>query len=267
MIKTKTRKKSLFLVVFTVFIVLFSGCGGTDPVDPKDIIEVGIFNGSGIWHESVTALTQAVRFAGFEVETFDDVFFFTGNLNRYRMIIWPGGNPREYSSALGSIGLSRIRNYVEFGHGFFGVGGGAAIADSDSGFWAGANLFNGDAVWPVDRIAPYPGEVMTDIFRSDRDHDIGFNSQQQYITLYRWGPEFNIYNPGGISVIYRYAVTGNPAIIAFRYGAGRVVLSGCQLEIEENSDRDSTDFTIEPGDPDSEWDLIEKILFFCVAYL
>ncbi|MBT3231199.1 MAG: hypothetical protein HN356_00145 [Calditrichaeota bacterium] len=260
--KTDTRTKSLFL--FALAILLLFGCEGSNPIDPADIIDVGIFNGSGTWAESVTALTHAVENAGFDVEVFDDVVFFTGNLNKYRMIIWPGGDPREYSVNLGSIGLTRIRNYVEFGHGFFGVGGGAAIADSDSGHWAGAGLFRGDAVWPVDRIRPYPDEVLTDIILSDRGHEISRNSANQYVSLYRWGPEFNIFHSGGISVVYRYVITGNPAIIAFPFGAGRVVLSGCQLEIEENNERDGTGYSIEPGDPDSEWELIEKILFYCL---
>jgi len=264
-LKTKTRIENLVLSVLSI-LLLFS-CEGTNSVDPADIIDVGIFSGSGTWTESVTALTHAVESAGFEVEVFDDVFFWTGNLNRYRMIIWPGGDPREYSASLGTIGLSRIRNYVEFGHGFFGVGGGAAIADSDSGNWAGAGLFTGSAFWPVDRIQPYPGEVLTDIILSDRDHEISLNSPHQYVSLYRWGPEFEIFNPGGISVIYRYVITGNPAIIALQFGSGRVVLSGCQLEIEENNDRDGTDYSIDPGDPDSEWELIEKILFYCMTYI
>jgi hypothetical protein len=56
-------------------------------------------------------------------------------------------------------------------------------------------------------------------------------------------------------------------MVSFTYGIGRVVLAGFQLEIEENDDRDGSDYADDLHDPDSEWELIEKSIEFCFAEL
>jgi len=261
----KEYYKTLILIpIFTGIIFLIVGCNDDNQTGLEGFVDVGIYAGYGAWDVSVIAMLNAVEAAGYEMETFDEDYIFRENLNRYRIIILPGGDPRDYSTAFGSIGSHRIRNYIEFGGGFIGFGGGAAVADADSGQWCGIGLFGGNAVWPVNRIAPYPEYTMTDIRLLD-GHDTSIGSNDYYTTLYRWGPEFHKIDPYSVRVIFTYALTDTPAIIVFPYGAGIVVLAGCQLEIEENDDRDGVEFAEELDDPDTEWDLIEEIIVFCTG--
>jgi len=202
---------------------------------------------------------------GYEVQEFDENDVFNGDISRFQMIIFPGGDPREYSFALGTTGMKRLRNYVNYGGGYFGIGGGAAIADLDSGLWQSIGIFDGDAIWPIDQIAQYPEYVLTKIDMSDSEHEISRGGRERFETLYRWGPDFFQYQPENFSIIYYYNITQRPAMISFTYGSGRVVLVGCQIEIEENDDRDGGDFASDLDDPDSEWELIDRSIQFCLA--
>jgi len=137
------------------------------------------------------------------------------------------------------------------------------IADSVTGIYPGIGLFDGVASWPIDLIVAYPNYTLTTIQLNDDTHPIGRESQNHYEALYRDGPQFLSldYN---VSVVYNYITAGTPAAIAFTYSQGRVFLAGFQPEFEENDSRDSTDFGQELHDPDSEWDIIERAVKFCL---
>ncbi len=257
--------KILFFTFLT--LVFLNGCDEDDKNTVDEYIEVGVYAGEGSWDVSVTAVLSALRFFEFQIDTFQSASVFNGDLHKYRVIVFPGGDARVYSSTFGAIGMSNIREYIEFGGSFLGLGGGAAIADSGDGLWRGIGVFAGDAKWPVDRIAPYPEYTLTGIDLVGWDHDVGRGSPNRYTSLYRWGPEFINTVPFASEVIYSYTLTGTPAVVAFDYGAGRVVLSGCQLEIEESGDRDDTDFASQFDDPESEWDIIERAVIFCLSEL
>jgi len=250
-----------------VLIVFIGGCDSLNPSTDGEEVEVGIYNGNGSWDVSVKALTLAVTEAGFEVQLFNENDVFENDIKRFRMIIFPGGNPQDYSSALSSIGIKRVQNYINFGGNFFGVGGGAAIADIDSGLFGGIGIFDGDAVWPINQIAQYPESVLTEIVKSNDDHPISRGMAEKFTTLYRWGPYFIPYQPDNMRVIFDYVLIESPAMVSFTFGMGRVVLAGFQPEIEENDDRDGSDFADDLYDPESEWEMIEKSIEFCLGEL
>ena len=149
-----------------------------------------------------------------------------------------------------------------------GLGGGSAIADSVTypsieGHFTGIGLFNGIASWPIDLIVAYPNYTLTTILLNNDIHPVGRGGLNHYETLYRDGPQFLVYD-FSVNVIYNYITTGTPAGIAFTYSQGRVFLAGFQPEFEENDSRDSTDFGQELHDSDSEWDIIERAVKFCL---
>jgi hypothetical protein len=53
---------------------------------------------------------------------------------------------------------------------------------------------------------------------------------------------------------------GYPSIINFNFEKGKVLLIGPHLEIEENSNRDSTNFADELDDVESDWDFLKTIV-------
>ena len=252
-------KTTVFILLISSYSFLQLSCLD-DSFDQNFVIDIGIFSGEGAWEESVTALEGAFTEMDFSFELFDVSYLLSENLLRYKSIVLPGGDPRTYSTSLGNIGRKYLRSYVEYGGYFIGFGGGAAVADADSGIWAGIGFFDGDAVWPVDRIAPHPEYTLTEIVLSKSDHELAFGGRNRYVTLYRWGPEFHIRNHFGVEIVYSYELTGTAALITGTFGSGVVVLCGCNIEFEENSMRDGTDFGSELQDPESEWDLLERIV-------
>lgn len=262
----KALEWKLFFCLVLVSIFLITGCGDDNPAGPTGEVDVGIYEGPGSWDVSVTALQHAVVYAGYEVELFNDETLFTDGMGRYNVVVFPGGDPRTYQSILGSVGMQRIRSFVQSGGGFFGLGGGAVIASVDSADIAGASLFEGRMNWHIPRIAPYPEYTLTGIYTDDLfSHAIQLE-RDNYLVLYRWGPEFFPDDQQSVDVIFRYDLTATAALVAFEYGAGKVVLSGCQLEIEENDIRDGVTFGDEFEDPESEWELIAQILKYCMSF-
>jgi hypothetical protein len=59
-----------------------------------------------------------------------------------------------------------------------------------------------------------------------------------------------------IHVLLRFPGVDEPAMILFRYGQGRVFLSGPHLEVEE----DRTDWGPDYQDPDSEWPIMDRVI-------
>lgn len=254
----------IYYIIYVLSVIFVAAGCGDNPAETDQAIDVGIYGGAGAWSVSVTAIQAAVNDAGYSTEIFDETAVFEDHLNRYLIVVLPGGDPREYIITFGSIGRTNLRRFVTYGGGLIGLGGGAAVTDNDVGQNEGIGLFRGDARWPLERIAPYPNYTLTDITLVDPTHQVGRGGGDRYWTLYRWGPDFTADNPASINVIYNYELTDTPAVIAFDYEAGRVFLSGCQLEIEENDDRDSTEFSIELNDPESEWDIISRALAYCL---
>jgi len=253
-----------------IFLAVLSGagliaCRVDDPSSVKGRFEVGVYNGAGSWEPSVTALRNAVGLAGFTSDVFDQNDLFTDGANRFDIVIVPGGDPRALISAFGSMGRSKIQSFVQFGGSYIGLGAGASIADTTKGQWPGLGLFYGQSRWPCDNIAPYPEYTLTEIVKAGWDPPLCRVCADRYLTLYRWGPELMPSNLAAVDVIYNYQITSTPAILSFKYGVGKVILSGCQLEIEENDSRDSTAFGGELNDPDSEWDILREMLLFCIS--
>lgn len=167
-------------------------------------------------------------------------------------------------NALGLSGNARIRAFVGDGGAFIGLGGGSAIADSGEGIWEGIRLFNGWAQYPLEAIAVPPGYAITNIELVGTLHPIGLECASHYQTLYHGGPQFSFSRDEPINVIFNYVATGRPAAIACAYRSGRIFLAGFQPEIEENSDRDSTDFGADLLDTDSEWEIIQRAVRYCL---
>lgn len=83
--------------------------------------------------------------------------------------------------------------------------------------------------------------------------------------LYYGGPYFLTDEGAKVESLATYEYNGKTAFVAFRYGAGKVVLCGPHPEIEEDSDRDGITFTemtrkAEMEDNGSDWELAEDLL-------
>jgi glutamine amidotransferase-like uncharacterized protein len=253
------RIRLLITIIVTALLV---GCSG-DANDKPFIADVVVYNGPGSWDASVTASIEAVRSAGYSVDTIDASGILKDNLRSYNTVIFPGGDPRDILGSLSSVGRMNVRSFVSSGGGLIGFGGGAAIADSSSGIYPGFGLFTGEADYPVYLINTPPSYTLTTITLNDDTNPVGRNGQSTYQTLYSDGPQFR-FTDIFVSVVYNYNTTGTAAGIAFTFSRGRVFLAGFQPEFEENSPRDSTDFGHDLYDSDTEWDIIDRAVKYCL---
>lgn len=157
-------------------------------------------------------------------------------MNEATLFIMPGGRSLPFYEALGSAGNQAIVDFVTHGGCYLGVCAGAYYAVRETLFaldlphelrLPGAlNFFEGQAVGPVFSAPAF---------------DYQAESGACVVTI-AWGEEqYPSYFNGGCAftespfTIARYAENHLPAMIAFSYGKGRVVLSGVHPELDAGS--------------------------------
>ena len=225
-------------------------------------VDVAVYFDDGAWADGVTAFERFLDWKGLSHERIDAGIVNRDDLRpRYSIVYFPGGYAYDYKTKITARGEQHIRDLVNDGGGYIGICAGAYFA-SDRVDWEGGSypytlgLFKGTARGAIAEIQPWPNWTMTDI-AVVRRHEITRGQPATFRTLYFGGPAF--YPDAGAIVDTLATWTAYhaaPAIIAFPYGAGRVLLSGPHPEIEENSARDGSDFGSTLLDPESEWGLL-----------
>lgn len=255
------------VVVSLLGSTLVSSLNCSKPAEPPSRVEpvAAVYVGYGVLPESAQAVKSFLGYIGMQYDTLGTAALLSGGLSRYNLLIIPGGDARDIAADLGPIGTSAVAGYVGSGGGYLGLGAGAAVAAGDWGAWRGIPLLDGEAPWPVERIAPYGQVVITPVVRQEVELTAGLRNA--YNSLYRWGPEFILPETPTAQTAFRYEVTGTAAMVFFEKGQGRVCLFGFQPEFEEGSPRDGTSFGDEFNDPETEWDILEMAVQYCLNRL
>ncbi|MBZ0266479.1 hypothetical protein K8I28_17610 [bacterium] len=253
--KTVSFKYSTAILFALLSLFMFS-CK-TTPVDPEERRTIAVYNGYGVWDTSAVAVRNCLVAAGWTVR-FVDEGQIQQSLDGYGSIVIPGGNPLDMLSVLGYTGKANIKNLVETGGGYIGLGGGAYLA-SDSIHYRQSTpvdsslaLFRGAAVGPISQISP-TGYTIT-LLNLDLRY-LNPEGVATLNTLYYGGPRMYIQYPGDYITLARFnsLVDSTGAAYLFEYGLGRVALTSCQPEIEENDLRDGSEWGSDLTDGDSEW--------------
>ena len=117
-------------------------------------------------------------------------------------------------------------------------------------------LFNGTGLGPID--GEY-GESMNVIDINNGCEEIELSGLPDTMTMMQWeGIQFlpdEDHTSELINVSY-WGDTARRAQIAYKYGSGCVFLSGCHPELEEDSDRDGSDYFDHHEDPETDWPLM-----------
>jgi glutamine amidotransferase-like uncharacterized protein len=251
--------------IFGLCLSVINGCNDNPAGSGRNLtpMDVGVYSGEGAQRESIIACFSVVREARLTVDTLRLTDIFDGSVERFRLIVIPGGDCHRYSEAFGPVGRGEIRGYVQNGGGYIGFGSGGAIATSDSGIWPGIGIVSGGSEWPLPGLAPYPYYGMVSIDAAEHPGTIA--RRLHYNVLYNGGPAFHPVDPTELTVNYRYAQTGGIAALETRYGFGNVWVTGFQPEFEEGSPIDGTTFGDDLADNDSEWELIQLALNYCLG--
>ena len=250
---------------------LISLKGLTERRDDLNGTRVAIYFGQGMDGHSALALGRAFQWMGCDVDMVHAANIKTGCLEHFDILAFPGGesNPNPWDE-LGYDGKSKIQSFLRDGGGYVGICLGALFACDNCDFW-GANLGTDDLYLDVfpglahcgqEEIAPKGSwPLMTYLKFSDQSHTISDSFPDRIkIVMYPNGPYFQPYKHKNVTVMATFEITGNPAMVAFEYGKGKVFLSGPHPEIEVDSDRDGSSKFNRLSDEGSEWPLLLEVM-------
>ncbi len=231
--------------------------------------DFAVYTGSGTWEPSITAFENFLEWKGLTWREVNKNDINYGRLiGNYRGLFMPGGWAGDYNRDIKNSGDQHIRNFIVNGGAYIGMSAGAYYA-CDVTIWEGniydypSDLFDGECVGPIPEIAPWPEYTMA-MMNMNLQHEANIFEPMQRDILYYGEPYFVAYPGQEMQVFASWIVPANPAangkpgIIGFNYGSGRVLLVGPHPEIDEDSDRDGTNFGDELSDgPDgSDWPFI-----------
>ncbi len=247
------------------------GCNeesGAAPQSKTQRTNVALYSGRGCWDHSLTAGREMFAWMGLTTETVNAAYINANDLSAFDAVFIPGGDMSLYAIDINAAGKEHIRRFVSGGGAYIGICGGAYFAAS-AVYWRGSRLdmtplgiFSGTASGPANDIVAYPAYGMCRIDIATHEHPVTAPEGDHFQTLYYWGPVL-VPNLGAtVTVLGRYSAVNQPAMIAFEYGAGRVFIIGAHPEIEEDDDRDATDFADELDDEGSEWDLMKRAVMW-----
>ena len=290
--RTHVRPNLPLTVIFCALLWLFPGVR-EDTAFALDGADVAIYNDSiapvdpvtgatrsGVWQDGVTAIKCMLTWMGLSHEeiTYHDLNDSSHDLSSlYRVLLFPGGFAYWYNYWISLSGKDRIRSFVNNGGGYFGICAGSFFA-SDKVVWEGVtydddsfynaygeltgydlDLFKGTGTGPINGIAPWPTYEMTTVnFQNETVILAGYKPVPfTEDILYYGGPFFTTDQGADVVALGNYEYNGEPALVAFTSGSGRVVLTGPHPEIEEDSDRDcvTIDREEEMNDRGSDWEL------------
>ena len=268
--------------VVGLLLALLSPCYALDGAD----VALYTDDGDGAWPEGVIAITNMLNTLGYTHECIaaTDLNFSNQDFSDlYSMILFPGGFAYYYNIDILKAGKQRIRRFLKQGGGYMGICAGSFFAcdsivwtnePSDETWLYNLDILDGVGTGPIDEIADFYSESLEDryemssfLFSTENEilkdyKDVPFTEE----ILYFGGPYFTVPPESDVEILATYAHAGvhagEPAIIAFRYGAGKVVLFGPHPEIEEDSNRDGVEIEGEDSmeDNGSDWGLTDKVL-------
>ena len=226
-------------------------------------VKVALFYGtknSDIHNACRFALENMFLWMNATVDTLEAEDIRNGNLYQYDILGFPPGNLGTYTVGLREEGCQKIRDYVRNGGSYIGISRGAHYACRVVN-WIEENeyplqLFNGTGLGPIDG---EDGESMNVIDINNDCEEIELSGLPDTMTMMQWeGIQFlpdEDHTSELINVSY-WGDTARRAQIAYKYGSGCVFLSGCHPELEEDSDRDGSDYFDHHEDPETDWPLM-----------
>jgi len=193
-------------------------------------VRVALFDGPGIGAEALAAAQRSITSAGMEAYLLAPDAFIAGAASAFDAVLFTGGRGSLQGRALGEVGREAVRTAVRAGVGYVGICGGAFLAmQGDEAFHklaiVAARHATGDAwmrgigpasVVPEDGSAPVTLHYANGPLMAPEP----VPSLGPPTVLARYGteyarPEYDTH-PG--------EMMGAPAVLAARYGEGRILL-------------------------------------------
>ena len=238
--------------------------GGED-----EVVTVGLYTGDGAAEACSDAAGNMFAWMGYEVVELNAARVNQDDLGQFDILYFPGGSSDPYQAQIDATGRDEIRERIRDGGCFIGTCAGAVYA-ARTVTWEGQDdsvgsleLFPGTVAGPIPEIYADPEFGMCQV--NLEPHPITVGEGDTAWILYYNGPFFEP-DPGtGVEIVGRYDIGGQPALVAFEYGTGRVFLTGPHPEWEEDSDRDGVSYFDRFDDLGSDWDLMRRAARWCLG--
>jgi len=268
----KMERKLTWITLSTIMILLVVSVPGHHEVAAEHTradamvdltgVKVAVYYGTRLntVNASRTAMIKMYEWMGAEVTVLGADQIKDGALDtgEYEILGVPGANPVTMSNHLGTSGRDNIREWVRRGGSYFGVCGGAILAarkaNYGTDFYYLLRLWNGTVQGPVDVDTMTPLTVNT----SSTAPDLGGQSTT-LTSSYMGGGKYVPDEGQNMSTLATYEGTSDTALMCSEFGTGTICFSTTHVELEENSERDGTDYFDYLNDPDSEWNLMKAI--------
>lgn len=238
------------------------------PQAADDKVTVGLFSGAGAADACVTAASHMFEWMGYSIVLIDAQVVNHDDLTHIDILYFPGGSTGPYQEMIHAEGRDKIRDRIQSGGCFIGTCAGALYA-AEQIVWNGSQdprealgLLQGTGQGPIPEIYADPEFGMCQV--NLEPHAITGTDPDPIQILYYNGPFFKPDPNTEVDVVGRYEIGGEPALIAFEYGEGRVFLTGPHPEWEEDDERDGVQFFDKFDDRGSDWDLMRQATQWCL---
>jgi len=178
---------------------------------------VSVYTGKGT--RFVKDLMTVLEKLNIQYQRIDEKGILQDKLDKYSVLIVPGGWPNKYAHNLGKKGFSKIRKFVKNGGRYIGICAGADLASKrfevEEDSFSGLGLINSIAKMEIKKILP--GRLRT---ITTSKSPLTRNCPREIRIWYENGSIFRV-KKGKIMARYE---NNNTAIIYSKYGKGSVIL-------------------------------------------
>jgi glutamine amidotransferase-like uncharacterized protein len=260
MIRLHEKRTLIHSIVFSIIsLLLISSClpivqnSTTVQADTElTEIQVGVYNGEPAQGPSALALKNMFEWMGATVIWLDGEAIRNGTLNNIDLVVFGGGSANNFALDIGETGIVQIRQFIASGGSYFGICGGGNFASDHLGLCSGT--------WMTDIPGMPGGAALTELSVNQVSTSPDLSSESEsYQVYFSHSAYFRPTFQASIIRIMSYPTNDEAAMFVARYGSGTLFASGPHPEYEEGSHRDGSTVYDFLHDPDSEWDILQRV--------
>jgi glutamine amidotransferase-like uncharacterized protein len=254
-------KKIIYIIALLLLTLGSISCRKDNPDSkPSEIkdIHIGLYvNSESFGIEQIESMLDEF---GCNYSEINKDIIITKDLGDYDILLFPGGDMWLYKSELSTVGIQKIKKFVQQGGGYIGICAGSYFAAEKIVWrgWAdeprqyltntGIGFFAGTADGPIEDFAPTYQNRNCKV-NIIQNHPITSDSPQQLDYLYLFGPKFIFADSSGISILGRSTIGSNTVVMAIQCEKGRVFLTALHPECDDDK---------------TSWVMMKKAILWCV---
>ncbi|KAJ3270237.1 biotin holocarboxylase synthetase [Terramyces sp. JEL0728] len=154
------------------------------------------------------------------------------------LIVMPGGRDLLFLESLGNKGINKIKNYVKNGGKYLGICGGAYFACNRVEFELGRHLYEVVGDRPLQLCPAVARGCIVKGFEYNTEKGsaaVEIKTADDTLKVYvNGGPSFHLSESSDATVLARYTLNNEPAIVETTIGKGKSIVLGPHLEVSSD---------------------------------